>query len=80
MINGLLMHLADTGGSLCYEPSFWLGSNLLRLRGGKLTGRLFCSLESQAVSFYILRGRVREDEVEGRMRGGGGRTGRVTAD
>lgn len=58
------MHLADTGGFLCYEPSFWLGSNLLCLLGGKPTGH-FSAASVTDSKFYILRGRAREDKEEG---------------
>lgn len=67
----LSMHYKHTKHNdfLCYELSFWLGSNLL------------CppSSESQTDKFYILRGRAREDRGEEWIKGGRERKVRVRA-
>lgn len=53
------MYLADSGGFLCYESSFWLVSNLLCLFSGKPTGHFSAASVTDSV-FYIHRERARQ--------------------
>lgn len=64
---------------LCYEPSYRLESNLLCLLGGKQTEH-FSAASVTGSKFYILRGRVSEDEVQGMDERREGRKRRITAD